>query len=375
MNQEFINKIESLIDNQVIELCKQLEEKNQRISRDIFKICGDAGILSLIVPKELNGQGLDFEYSAQAVKIFMKRGLLGFSSSIMIQANTICTLLCRYGNEYIKDNFLSHLISGEQIGSLAITEEHGGSDLVNTIHTTAKLNGNEWVINGSKMFITNGPIADVYIVLARTAQIGSLFDLTMFVVPSNNKGCTVIEDMEKLGQRLSPIGHIEFKDCRIPKDNVIGFEGKGYLISADVLNEERVLIGVGAIALAKTCLEKTITILKAKSYNQYQSVRHEIGQMLAELAIGENYGDFVASAIKNKQGNILQYGIVKFELISIAQTVIENCVRLLGASALEKDSWIHRTYTDSRILAIYAGSSETMKDIVGRKILTQIDLL
>ena len=344
------------------------------ISRGVFEGMAQAGVFKALVPVEHGGDGRDFWYSVVVAEELMLHRAVGVASSLMLQANTLCPILSRYGSAFIHQQFLAPLMQGGMIGSLAVTEPTGGSALMSAIQCEAVSDGDDWIINGEKKFITNGPIADVVAVLARTEPRPGPFSMTLILVPTNTAGFSVAGTLDKLGLRSSPVGWLRFENCRVPKTHTIGTRGKGYLQVSDTMREERLIIAIGAIALADTCLRDTAARLKARRGNspalyEHQGVRQELGQLSAELDAARAFGYAAAADVAAGRGTMVNSSMAKYHLCELAQRVIMRCVEWHGSSGLVAGTWMERAFRDSRVLSVYAGSSETMRELVGRRLL------
>ncbi|WP_339254503.1 acyl-CoA dehydrogenase family protein [Paenibacillus sp. FSL P2-0136] len=353
-------------------------ENDKTISVEFFKKASEYGLIGINVPQSAYGSGLDFSYTKIMADEFMRARAIGPGSSLIIQSNTVCPLLYNYGSDYIRHTFLKPLIEGNAIASFAATDPSGGSDLIHSIETSAVKVGDEWVISGEKMFITNSTIADYLVVLARTTPTHNPLSMTMFLVPTDSEG-VIIEEMEKSGQLSSPIGRIYLNQCRVPESHIIGKVGRGFLIASESLVYERILIGAGSITFAQACLEKTIEFLKDRTYKDmsitsYQSIRHELSTLYARL---KSYESFVNSVIQSIVEGKLDKGkacISKFALCDFAQKVIKRCCQLHGSTGLYEDSWISKAAMDSRVFSIYAGSTEMLKELYSLKYLSKFQV-
>lgn len=351
-------------------------EQEQSVPLEIFRELGNRNLLGLTIPTKDGGRGLDISYTLVLVEEFLKHNAVGIAASLLIQLNTVTPLLARHGNDYIKEHFLTPLIKGESIGSLAVTEPSGGSDLLNAIKCTAEKHEDKWVLNGEKKFITNSPIADKLVVLAKTKDSNSPLSMTLFAVDARGEGYKV-EQLFKISQKSSPVGHITFENYEVPLSNVVGRVNKGYLYAAEVLDEERFIIGYGAIILAEAAIKKTIEHLseryfKGQAIINNQAIRHELAVFISEIEGCKSLVRKVSDSIVNGDTDKARAAIVKYHLCDVAQKIVQRCHQLFGSLGLYENTWIDRAVRDVRILSIYAGSSETMKDIGSFKLIPNL---
>ena len=260
-------------------------------------------------------------------------------------------------------------MKGEKIGAVASSEPTGGSDIVRSIRCTATDDGDAWVLNGEKKYITNSPIADFVITLVRTRPEPSLHSLSLVIVPTNTPGFRVKDVLKKLGVKSSPTGWLEYRDCRIPKTLTLGKPNLGYHYVARNILEERLMGGVSALALGRLVLEDTIAHVKAReafdgTLAHLQTVRHRIAEMAAELESSRRFVYSVCESYRDGHVESKEICMIKFHVFEIVQRVVERCLQLHGGAGFLEDHWIARAYRDVRLLSIGGGPSELMKDLV-----------
>lgn len=346
--------------------------EREGVSRELFQTMGKAGVFKALAPVEFGGMGLDFLHSIIIAEEFMRHRAVGVGSSLMLQANTLCPILSRYGGASIRAEFLTPLMEGRAVGSLAVTEPSGGSALMTSVGCEAVLDGDDWVVNGEKMFITNGPIADVVVVLARTESKPGPFSMSLIAVPSSTEGFSVLSKLDKLGLNASPVGWLKFSNCRVPKNNLVGMRGKGYLEVSDTMKEERLLIAIGSIALAESCLSATMEDLKSAQHGEpSEGVWQELSQFRAELDAARVFAYATAGDVVAGNVSMVATSVAKFGICELVQKIVQRLVELRGSAGLIEGSWTERAYRDSRVLSVYAGTSDTMRELVGRRLLPE----
>lgn len=335
----------------------------------VFPELGRLGYLGLSLPKEYGGQGLDFGYNVALVEELPRSKMMGLTLSVIAQTNIFPPLLVSLGTEEQKREFLAPAIRGEKIGAVASSEPGGGSDIVRAIQCTARDDGDHWVLDGEKKYITNGPVADFVIVLARTRPEPSINSLSLIIVPTDSPGFRVKESLKKLGLHTSPTGWLEFSSCRVPKSLTVGRANLGYHYVARNILEERLVGGASAVAAADLVLQDTIRHLKQRrafgqTLSQLQVVRHRISEMAAEIEVSRRFVHSVCEQYRDGHVEAKEICMMKFHVFEMVQRVVERCLQLNGASGFLEENWIARTYRDVRVLSIGGGPSELMKDLV-----------
>ncbi len=368
----FRSKVRDFLENDIVPFMNVWNNQNC-FPRKLFEMFSEKDILGIMIPKEKGGLGLDFSYSFILMEEIMKIKEPSLASSLLIQINTVCPLLYRYGSEYIHESFLKPIIRSEMVAGLAATEPEGGSDLINAIQCYAERDGDNWVINGEKMFITNAPIADVLIVFARTGKARVPLSMTFIAVPTSTQGIE-IEDQRKLGQRASQIGKIKFKNCIVPFKNTVGKVNQGYIYFSNVFFEERLLIACGAVALAQCCFEDTVKFARSRIIGgipliKHQAVAHELSFMAAEL---ESCKAFVHKIVgqMSEGGKVdrIRTCMAKYCITEKAQKIVKRCVQLHGSECMIEGTWMEQVMRDMRVLSVYAGSSETMRELASKSL-------
>jgi alkylation response protein AidB-like acyl-CoA dehydrogenase len=347
------------------------EDWEQRASfpRSVFSELGTEGLLGLTHSPRYGGQGLDFGYNVVLAEELPRSRMMGLTLSIIAQTNIFPPLLATLGTEEQKTEFLAPAIRGDKIGAVASTEPTGGSDIVRAIQCTAEGDGDFWVISGEKKFITNGPIADFVIVLARTRPEYSTNSLSLIIVPTNVPGFRVKETLRKLGMHTSPTGWLAFDRCRVPKRLTLGKPHLGYFYVARNILEERLIGGASGVALADLVLRDTIRYLQGRAaFNQrladLQSVRHRIAEMAAEIEISRRFVYSVCESYRDGKVEAKEICMIKFHVFEMVQRVVERCLQLHGGYGFLEENWITRVYRDARVLSVGGGASELMKDLV-----------
>lgn len=371
-HKEFREQSERFIRENIAPYMLQWDKEG--IDKSLFKKVGNMKINGILVPEEKGGLGLDFSYSTIFAREIVKVGDLSTLSSIMIQANTVCTLLTRYGNDYIEKEFLRPIINGDLVSGIAVSEPTGGSDLVSSTKCFAEEAEDCWILNGEKMYITNSPIADVLIVFCRTLQGKTPLSMSFLAVPTDLEGVE-IEDIKKLGQTGSQIGKITFANCRVPKENMVGKKNHGYLYLSEVFQEERLLVGAASVTMARRCIDLTTEYVKSKHYDvdkvlfEHQVIRYDLAYMDAEISACESFiDDVITDMLKNGKVDKVKVCMAKYAVVEKAQEIVRRCADFYGKNGLYVGNSMERLMRDIIVLNVYAGTAETMRELAAKSI-------
>lgn len=339
------------------ELAPFLDEWNEAgtIPRSTFRSLARAGLTGIMIPADMGGAGGDLRASGVLVAEMMRHPMTGVMTSVLAQSHTVLPLLARLGTQEHCDRYLRGALSGELISGIAITDPAGGSDLVRSIGLRAVRQADGWRLDGEKLFITNGPIADFLIVLARTDPGRGALGMTLFLVDADTPGFTVVETLDKLGLRSSPTGRLRFDGCVVSDDAVLGAVGDGFRQATDMLSTERLLISVCALAMSAECLRIAI--------DDDHSSEPVLAAAAAELGV---LGAFVEELVRDRDGggrNDHDVAAAKFLTAEFAQRVTTVCQTLVARSQIDPSDYVSQSYRDARVLGIFAGSSETMREV------------
>jgi alkylation response protein AidB-like acyl-CoA dehydrogenase len=344
-------------------------ERNGEFPISLFRELGREGFLGLSRPREFGGQGLDFGYNVVLAEELPRSKMMGLTASVLAQTNVFLPLLARLGTNEQKEEFLAGAVRGEKIGALGAAEPTGGSDMVNAVQCTAVDDGDFWVVTGEKKFITNGPIADFVVVLVRTRPQHATNSLSLIIVPTDTPGFSVKERLRKLGLNTCPTGWLTFDGCRVPKRLTLGTPNLGYFYTASNILEERLVIGASSISLAGLVLEDTIRYIQQRNVfggplSKLQAVRHTIAEVAADIEMGRRFVHSVCKDYSDGRVEAKEICMIKFRVAQIAQSVVERCLQLHGGYGYLEENWITRIFRDARVVSVFGGPSELMKDLV-----------
>ncbi|WP_394561607.1 acyl-CoA dehydrogenase family protein [Aquipseudomonas alcaligenes] len=343
-------------------------EKDGHIDRALWNKAGDAGMLCSHIPEEYGGMAADFLYSAVVIEEQARLGLTGVGFSL--HSDIAAPYILHYGSEEQKLHYLPKMVSGEVVTAIAMTEPGTGSDLQG-VKTTAVLDGDEYVINGSKTFITNGWLADMVIVVAKTDPKGGAKGISLFLVDANTPGFSKGKRLEKVGMKAQDTSELFFQDVRVPKDNLLGKEGMGFIYLMQELPQERLTVGVGAIASAEAAIKWTLDYTRerkafGRAVSDFQNTRFKLAEMTTEVQIGRVFVDRCLELHLNKKLDVPTAAMLKYWGTDLQCKVIDECVQLHGGYGYMWEYPIARAWADSRVQRIYAGTNEIMKEIISR---------
>lgn len=340
--------------------------------RDVFRALGEAGFLGITVPEEYGGLGLP--YTAQAAVLEeIARSSPALALSVGAHSNLCADNLARNGTDAQRRRFLPHLVSGERVGALALTEPNAGSDAV-SIATTARRHGDGYVLNGSKQFITNGPVADTLLVYAKTDPAKGPKGISAFVVESASKGFGVARALDKMGMRGSPTGELSFQDVSVPADQRVGAENEGVSIVMGGLNVERAVLAAIPVGIMAECLDLSVQYAQQREQfgekiGRFQLIQEKLANMYMalEAARGLVRGALDAVQADTRTGRPSSAALT---FASEASTrVALDAVQVHGGYGYTRDFPVERLARDAKLLEIGAGTSEIRRLLIARELL------
>ncbi|WP_369174309.1 acyl-CoA dehydrogenase family protein [Streptomyces sp. R28] len=340
-------------------------ERQGTVTRSLFEAMGRAGVFGIGVPVDQGGLGLDLAHGIAFGRAVMREPAAGVCTSLSVLTHLVAPLLAGHGTPGQRDRWLRPILAGEAVASVALTEPGGGSDLVRSVAATARSEPDGWVLRGEKTFITNAPLADVLIVLARTTPGASALGLTLFLVPADLPG-VVVTPLTTAGLHTSPTGRVSLEDCRLPREAVLGRPGLALALLAGILPQERLAIAAGALACARWALERT-----ARLVGPTGQAMAELAWWDAELEAAETFVDVTVEQIGGADDQ-LDAALAKTASARLAQRVVQECARLSGPDAFRDDESAPGMLTvlrDVRVFSVYGGSCETVRDMAATEIL------
>lgn len=371
-NQRMIKEMVSQFAERHIRPNVMIWDEAQTFPVDLFKELGKLGIMGVLVPEQYGGSGLGYhEYVIAISEVARVCGSIGLS---VAAHNSLCTgHIMLFGSEEQKNKWLPKLATAEWIGAWGLTESVTGSDAAGMM-TVAKEDGDYLIINGTKNFITHGKSGDIAVVIVRTGEKGDSHGMTAIVIEKGTKGFSSGKKENKLGMRASETTELVFDNCRVPKSNILGKIGDGFIQAMKVLDGGRISIAALSLGIAKGALEASVKYSKereqfGKPISQFQGIAFKLAEMATEIAAAEQL-IAKASDLKNKGQNVTKLSaMAKYYASEVAVKVSTEAVQIFGGYGYTKDFPAEKYYRDSKLCTIGEGTSEIQKMVISREIL------
>jgi alkylation response protein AidB-like acyl-CoA dehydrogenase len=348
-------------------------DEKQYFPIELFKKAGQQGLMGVLVPEKFGGSGLGYEEYILVIKEISKVcGAIGLS---LAAHNSLCVNhLLKFGNDNQKNKWLPKLSSGQWIGAWGLTEPNTGSDAMR-MKCVAEQDGDYWVINGSKNFITHGISGDIIVVIVRTGDLLDSHGMTAFAVERGTKGFLSGKKENKLGMRASETAEVIFDNCRVHKENIIGNIGEGFIQSMKILDGGRISIGAMALGMAEGALEASISYSKereqfGKPISKFQGISFKLAEMATEIEASKMLLFKAASKmLSNSKDANYHSAIAKFKASEVAVSVANDAVQIFGGYGYSKEYPVEKFYRDSKLSTIGEGTSEIQKLVISRALL------
>jgi acyl-CoA dehydrogenase len=345
-------------------------EEDGKVSRDVWLKAGASGFLCSNAPEEFGGAGADFKYNAVFTEELGRAGITGPGFSV--HSDMVAAYILNFGNDAQKAAWIPRMASGEVIAALGLTEPGAGSDL-KAIKTTAIRDGDDYVINGQKTYISNGQLCDIVVLACKTDLSAGAKGMTFIIVETDRSGFSRGRNLEKLGLKAQDTSELFFTDVRVPVSNRIGNEGQGFAIAMHNLAEERLSIAVSAIGACKGILEYTIAYTKERAVfgqmvSDFQNTRFKIAELSAQTQALEVFVDRCVELAVDKELDATTAAMAKMLAGELQCRVADECLQFYGGNGYMMEYQIAHAYLDARIRRIAGGSSEVMREIISRKV-------
>ena len=347
-------------------------EKTGQIENFIWKKFGEMGYFGLNQPEEYGGMGLDLFYTVIFLEELQKVNSGGFAAAMWAHAYLAMTHLKVEASHELKEKYLTGSIDGDMIGCLCISEPFGGSDVAG-MRTTAVKEGDHYVINGSKTFITNGVYADYYVVAAKTDPEKGNKGMSIFLVDKEFGGINATK-LDKLGWRASDTAELSFDNVKVPEKYLLGEEGKGFNYIMQHFALERLIMGINAHARSDYAIEYTLDYMRerdafGKKLTEFQALRHEMAEMVSEVEVIKEFNYSVAERLNNGEYVVKEASMSKMLATKIADEVAYKCLQMLGGYGYMEEYPLARNFRDSRLGPIGGGTSEILKEIIAKMVI------
>lgn len=349
-------------------------DREHRFPAEVLQELAGLGVWGMVVPEEWGGPGLDYVSLAIAIEE-IAAGDGATSTILSVQNSLVCGILNRYGNDAQKARWLRGAATGELLGCFCLTEPHVGSDAA-AIKTRAVKDGDHWVLNGVKQFITSGQHARIAIVFAVTDPAAGRKGISCFCVPTDTPGYVVARIEEKLGQKASDTAQILFEDCRIPADCLLGAEGDGYRIALSNLEAGRIGIAAQSVGMARSALEAAVAYAKereafGKPIVEHQAVAFRLADMATQVEVARQMVWHAAGLRSAGEPCLKEASMAKLFASEMAEKVCSDAIQIHGGYGYVSDFPVERIYRDVRVCQIYEGASDIQRLVIARAVTSE----
>jgi acyl-CoA dehydrogenase len=367
--------VRAFVDKEVAPHVEEWETAG-RMPKALWRRVGELGFLGLEYEDKYGGAGADVMMSAVLHEECARSRSGSFAMAVGVHCDMASPHLYWTGSEALKERFLPAICRGEKLTAIAVTEPGGGSDVA-AIRTRAVREGDHYVINGSKMFITNGATADIYFVAARVEtgrEARRHQGISMFLVERDTPGFGVSRTLDKMGMRASDTAELSFQDMRVPADNLLGREGVGFYEVMRVFQRERLVAGLHAVAMSERALEDTIAYVKERQafggpLSDKQVIRHKLADLATQIEAGRWLTYAACQKFQAGEEAVREISMVKLFTAEMVNRVAYDCVQLYGGYGYMREYPVERFARDARLMTIGGGTSEIMRDIIAKAVL------
>lgn len=372
-HEMFRKSVRSFVEKELVPHIYEWEEAEIAPLHDIFKKMGNLGFLGLNYPEDYGGAGADIWYTVVLAEELAKCGAAGIPMATFVQTDMATPALAKHGSDELKQKYLMPAIKGDMVCAIAVTEPDAGSDVA-SIRTRADRDGDEYVINGSKLYITNGTQADWLCLLARTSSGEGYQGMSLIVVPTNLAGFTISKKLKKLGNHSSDTALLTFENVRVPVSNRIGEEGMGFYYQMEQFQVERLVGALGGVAGAEYFIRKTIQYTQerrafGKPLIANQWIQFKLSELLTEVEAAKQLNYYCASLVESGADNMQVTKIAsmcKLKAGRLMREVADTCLQFYGGMGYMEETPISRYFRDARLTSIGGGADEVMMGIIAK---------
>lgn len=366
-HEQFRDTVRKFIDKEILPYHYQWEEDGI-VPRELWRKAGETGLLCSSIAEEYGGYGLDYLYQVIVVEEMAKGGFTG--PGFYIHSEMAAPYIESFGSEEQKRHWLPKMVSGEVIAALGLTEPHAGSDL-KAIRTRAVRDGDDYVINGQKVFISNGQLCDLLILATKTDSAAGAKGITLFLVDTRLPGFKRGKNLDKLGLKAQDTSELFFEDLRVPASAILGGEGQGFSIMMAKLAQERLTQAIRSAAVIETVIDYTVDYTAqreafGKTIADFQNTQFKLAELKTEAVVGRVFTDHSIQQFLDGKLTPIDAAMAKMFLSNLHCKVVDECLQLFGGWGYMWEYPIARAYADARIVKIAGGSIEVMKHLIGR---------
>ncbi len=368
----FRQTVRGFVENEINPHADEWEEAGAFPAHEVMTKAAGLGLLGLEYDPAYGGQGADHSYTVILGEELGRADLGGVPMALNVQTDMATPSLHRFGTEELKQRYLVPALRGEMVAAIAVTEPDAGSDVAG-LRTRAERDGEEWVINGSKLYITNGVQADWLCLLARTSDEGGYRGMSQILFPTGTPGFSVSRKLDKLGQRASDTAELSFVDARVPVSNTIGEIGRGFQQQMAQFQNERMIGAYSSVGGMQRALERTIEYVNerhafGKPLSAQQYVAYRLAELVAEVEIARHFNYTCAEAHMRGEDTTRFATIAKLKIGRLVREVADWCLQFHGGVGYMEETWTARYFRDSRLISIGGGADEVML-----RVLAQLD--
>jgi citronellyl-CoA dehydrogenase len=365
----FRKAVRSFVEKELAPYADEWEEA-EIFPREVFRKAGEQGLLGLHYDNELGGMGLDYWYTVVYAEELVRSHCAGVNMALMVQSDMATPVIHDLGTREQKEEFLAPAIKGEKIAALGVSEPGAGSDVA-SIRTTAKKDGGDFVINGSKTFITNGTRADFITLLVKTNPEAGYGGVSILIFPTNTKGYSVGKKLKKIGNWASDTAEIHFDNCRIPQRYLLGEEGQGFYYLMQNFQGERLIASVAACAGSQLLLEEGLKYGNerhafGKPIVKFDWLRHHFAQFATELEAARRLTYFACDLFNRKVPSVREVSMAKLFAGELANKIADRMLQFHGGYGYMDEYHVSRAWRDLRLITIGGGTSEVMREIISK---------
>lgn len=348
-------------------------EQHGEMPADVWRKAGALGLLCTDVPEAEGGQGGSFLHAAAVIEVLATAGLSGPLYSFMVHSDIVTPYVRHYGKPAVRDHWLPLLCSGGAVAAIAMTEPGAGSDLKAMSTTAVPHPDGGYTINGAKTFITNGGVADLIVVCAKTSPEKGAKGISLFAVDAQTPGLRRGRSLEKLGMRACNTAELFFDDMHVPSAALLGEQDRGFAYLMSQLPRERLVIAIAAQATAESVIRQTVEYVKGRkvfgrSLSEFQNTAFSLAELQAQTVVSRAFIDQCTRRQAADELDVVSAAIAKQQTTELLGRVVDACVQLHGGYGYMWEYPVTRAYADARVLRIFGGANEVMKDIVSRQL-------
>lgn len=370
----FRQSVRQFVEKEILPYGNQWE-KEEKISRDLFLKLGEQGFLGINHDEAYGGTKSDIFYTVAYLEELAKSNYAGVCAAVSVHQYMATNHLAEAGSHQLKERFLKPSIEGKKVGAIAITEPFGGSD-VQSMRTTARKEGDYYIINGSKTFITNGHFCDFVVVACKTDSNAGINGISLIVIERDTPGFTSTQ-LKKIGWHSSDTGELAFDNVKVPISNLVGNEGMGFFYIMESFQIERLVAGILGVGGSEQCLEETLKYMNereafGRQIKKFQVLRHELVQLYTELEAGKQMTYNACWLFQNGEVPVKEASMVKLYMTELGNKIVDKCLQMFGGYGYMEDFGIARAYRDARVGTIVGGTTQIMREILSKIIIDDV---